>query len=74
MGEASTIILSKQSVFIHVDPENITMGCPNPVQGAPIKFESTLGWGIPRLCSQDHMNGHTLLNNVMTAKQRTQSI
>ena len=46
MGEASIMTLFKQCVFIHVDPEDITMGCPNLVQGAQIKFESTLGWGI----------------------------
>ena len=56
-------------MFIHVDPKIITMGCPNPVQGAQIKFESTLRWGILGLCSQGHMNERTLLNNVMTANK-----
>jgi hypothetical protein len=50
----------KQGAFIHVDPENIVMGCPM------IKFEFALGWGIPWLYSQGpHERTHTLLNIVM---------
>ena len=36
---------------VFVDPKNVTMGCPNPVQATQIKYEFALGWGIPWLYS-----------------------
>ena len=37
----------KQCVFVHVDPENITMGCPNLVQGDSDEARMCIGLGNP---------------------------
>ena len=49
----------KQCAFVHVGPENITMGCPNLVQ---IKTWVGASHGF---ILRAHMNERTLLNHVM---------
>ena len=57
--------LFKQCAFDHVDLENITMGCPDLVQGDSDEVLMCTGLQHPMVSFGTHINECTLLDNVM---------
>ena len=67
-GILTLLITLLSSMFVHVDIESITMGCPTKCKFKLNMSLLPLNWESHHYILRDHMNEHTLLDNIMPSK------